>query len=88
MFVVGLCLVGLSYGTCPPITSVFTMDFYGVKNFPINFSIMNFNLMGASLMAVVSSLLFSSTGSYTSPVLLLLVLSIISIILNISIRKP
>ena len=45
--VVGLCVTGFSYGSCPTISSAFTSAFYGSRNFSINFSIMNFNLMGA-----------------------------------------
>ena len=88
VLVIGLCLTGLSYGTCPTVSSAFTSNFYGTLNFPVNFSIMNFNVMGASLMATVSSMLFTSTGSYTAPFLMLLALSVIALILNISIRRP
>jgi len=44
--------------------------------------------MGASLMATVSSVLFTSTGSYIAPFLMLLALSVVALILNISIRRP
>ncbi len=86
--VVGLCLTGLSYGSCPTVSSAFTSAFYGTKYFSTNFSIMNFNLMGASFIATASSALLTSSGGYLAPFALLLVLSVVALVLNFSIRKP
>lgn len=86
--VIGLCLVGMSYGSSPTISSAFTMEFYGKKNFPTNFSIMNFNLIGASFIATGASALFVSFGGYTAPFALLLVLAVASLCLTLSLRRP
>ena len=86
--VVGLCVTGFSYGSCPTISSAFTSAFYGSKNFSVNFSIMNFNLMGASLMATASSRLLTISGGYMAPFVLLLALSVVALVLNLSIRRP
>lgn len=86
--ILGLCLTGLSYGSCPTVTSAFTMAFYGKKNFATNYSIMNFNLIIASFFATFSSSLLSSTGSYTAPFMMLLVLSVSALGLNFSIKRP
>lgn len=86
--VAGLCVTGISYGACPTISSAFTAAFYGAKFFPINFSVMNFNLMGASFIATAGSLLLGATGGYAAPFLLLLVLSLIALVLNVSIKRP
>ena len=86
--VAGLCLVGLAYGACPTLTSAFTSAFYGAKYFSTNFSVMNFNLMGASFVATAASALLGSYGSYTAPFLLLLALSVAALALNLSIRRP
>ncbi len=86
--IVGLCLTGLSYGSCPTITSAFTASFYGTKYFPTNYSITNFNLIIASFIATLSSSLLTSTGSYTAPFILLLALAVAALGLNFTIRKP
>ena len=44
--------------------------------------------MGASLIATVSNSLLASSGGYTAPFLMLLGLTLVSLILNIFIRKP
>ncbi|MBR5826400.1 MAG: MFS transporter [Clostridia bacterium] len=86
--ITGLCLTGLSYGSCPTVCSAFTAAFYGQKHFPSNFSITNFNLLGAAFIATLSSNLFLSTNSYVAPFAMLLVLSVAALGLNLSIRKP
>ena len=86
--IVGLCLTGISYGSCPTVCSAFVAAFYGPKNFPSNFSVINFNLLAASFIATISSNLLLSTGSYTAPFVLLLGLSVLALGLNLSIRKP
>ena len=86
--IVGLCLTGLSYGSCPTITSAFTSSFYGTKHFPTNYSITNFNLIVASFIATFSNNLLISTGSYVAPFAMLLILSVVALGINFTIRKP
>ena len=86
--VVGLCLIGLSYGTPPTVASAFTLTFYGKKHFASNLSVSNFNLMVASFIATACAALQSASGGYVIPFALLLVLSVVSILLNLSIKRP
>jgi len=86
--IVGLCLTGISYGSCPTMTSAFTASFYGTKYFPTNYSLTNFNLIVASFIATFSNSLLTSTGGYTAPFIMLLVLAIGALGLNFTIKKP
>ncbi len=86
--IVGLCLTGLSYGSSPTVSSAFSSSFYGMKHFPANFSIMNFNLMIASFVATACSELLSKVGNYTAPFILLMCLSGVALVLNFTIKKP
>ena len=86
--IVGLCLTGMSYGSCPTTTAAFTSAFYGMKHYPTNMAIMTFNIMGGSLIATLSSTLLTSYGSYIAPFIMLLALTVVALILNIFIRKP
>ncbi len=86
--IIGLCLTGLSYGTSPTVSSAFTSAFYGQKHFATNLSISNFNLMVASFIATACSSLQVSSGGYVAPFILLLSLSAVALVLNISIKKP
>ena len=86
--IAGLCLAGLSYGSCPTLTSAFTASFYGQKYFSINYSLTNFNLIVAAFIANFSNSLLNSTGGYSASFVMLLILALCALGLNISIRKP
>lgn len=86
--IVGLCLTGISYGSCPTMTSAFSASFYGQKYFSTNYSITNFNLIVASFIATFSNSLLASTAGYTAPFIMLLALSVVALGLNFTIKKP
>ena len=86
--IIGLCLTGMSYGASPTVASAFTSAFYGTKHFASNLGIVNFNLMAASFIATACSSLQVSTGGYVAPFVLLLSLSGVALILNISVKRP
>lgn len=86
--IAALCLTGLSYGSCPTMTSAFTASFYGTKYFPTNYSITNFNLIVASFIATFANNLLISTSGYTAPFIMLLILAVCALGLNLSIKKP
>ena len=86
--VAGLCLTGMSYGSCSTITAAFTSAFYGMKHFSTNMAFMTFNVMGGSLIATVSNKVLEVTGGYTATFAMLLSLTLIALVLNIFIRKP
>ena len=86
--VVGLCLTGMSYGSCSTITAAFTLAFFGAKHFSTNMAFMTFNVMCGSLIATVSNKVLEMTGGYTVTFMMLLAMTVIALILNIFIRKP
>ena len=86
--IAGLCLVGLSYGFCPTVSSTSVAAFYGPKYFPTNFSVMNFNLIGASFVATACSSLYAATNGYMVPFMVLLGLSFGAMTLILLIKKP
>lgn len=86
--VVGLCLTGLSYGSCPTVVSAFTAAFYGTKHFPKNFSITNSNLVFAAFITALNGNLLASSGGYLVPFMVLLGLAVVALLLNLSIKRP
>lgn len=86
--IVGLCLTGISYGSCPTVTSAFSASFYGQKYFATNYSIINFNLIVASFIATFANTLLINSGSYIAPFVMLLALAVGALALNFSIKKP
>lgn len=84
---IGLAVTGISYAFQPPVTSSVVASFYGAKNFPANFSVANTTLIPASFVATIGGILFTSTGSYIAPFILLLVFSVVSFALNLSVKN-
>lgn len=85
--VLGLCLTGLTYGTCPTITSAFASEVFGPQYFAINFPIINCNVLFASFIATCASLINIAIGGYYGAFILLFVLSLIAMGLNLSLKK-
>lgn len=86
--VIGLCLTGMSYGSCPTITAAFTSSFFGMKYFSNNMAIMTFTVMVGSFVATASTKILEATGQYSSAFVMLLALTLISLVLNLFIKKP
>ncbi len=86
--IVGLCLTGLSYGSCPTVGSALASSFYGQKHFATNYSIINFNLFAASFITTACASLRDATEGFTAMFILLLCLSSFALILNICVKKP
>ena len=85
--IIGLCLTGLSYGSCPTITAAFTSTFFGLKHFSKNMALMTFTVMVGSFIATASNKVLEVTGGYTSAFLMLLCLTFVALILNVFIRR-
>lgn len=85
--VAGLCIVGLSFGCCPTISAAFIADFFGKKNYNLNYSVFNLNLLIASLIASLESYLLAVSGGYTVPFLVLISLAIVALGITLSIKK-
>ena len=86
--IVGLCLTGLSYGSCPTITAAFTSTFFGLKYFSGNMALMTFTVMVGSFVATASNKVLEVAGGYVSVFAMLLVLTFVALVLNIFIRRP
>jgi OFA family oxalate/formate antiporter-like MFS transporter len=73
---VGLPLMGLSYGGAPSLASAGTQRLYGAKNYPINFAVMNFSLIPSALIGpLVSSVMQEKAGGgYMSTFVMIIVI--------------
>ena len=85
--IAGLCIVGLSFGCCPTISAAFIADFFGKKNYNLNYSVFNLNLLIASLIASLESYLLAVSGGYTVPFIVLIALAVVALAITLSIKK-
>ena len=85
--ILGLCLTGMSYGSCATLTAATTSFFFGMKYFSGNMALMTFNVMVASFIATGANKVLELTGGYEAAFIMLLSLTFVSMVLNIFIRK-
>lgn len=65
VFVAGGVILGLGYGGVPPLNAAFVNQYYGTQNYALNFSLMNLNLIPASILGpLVAGVIQTATGSY------------------------
>ena len=86
--VLGLCLCGFSLGFAPTTGSVFASEFYGLKNFSLNFGILGLVLIPAPFAATLAGVIKASTGGFMPAFIILTVLTVIGFLVNLAIRKP
>lgn len=88
VLVAGFVLCGASYGGVTSVNSAFVNSFYGPTNYPINFSILNLNLIIASFGSTIAGMLYDSTGSYLSTIFLMLGAIVCSFVCTVCIKRP
>ena len=88
LVIAGFIFFGLSYGGVTPTNSAFIMDFYGVKHYPVNFSIINLNLLVASFGGTLAGAIYDKQGSYMSIFIIMLAAIAAATLCTLLIRKP
>lgn len=85
LIVIGFITGGLSYGGVTPVNSAFVSSYYGQKNFSMNFSIINTNLVIASFGSTIAGSLYDASQSYLSTYILMTGLAVIGILVTLGI---
>lgn len=80
ILVIGFILTGLGYGGAPLCSSAFTSAYFGQKNYPVNFPIVNTNLLIASFGSTIAGALYDATASYLSTFGLMLGLTVVGLV--------
>ncbi len=83
-FVVG----GFAYGGVTPTNSALISDFFGRTHYPMNFSIINTNLLIASFASTIAGKLKDSSGSYLSTVFMMIGVVTAGFVVFLGIRRP
>ncbi|MBR0434942.1 MAG: MFS transporter [Lachnospiraceae bacterium] len=86
--IAGFVFCGLAYGAVPTINSAIISDFFGRKNFAVNYSITNTNLIIASFASTIAGKVFDSYGSYKYVALVMLIYTFASLFAQIPVKRP
>ena len=92
---IGMLLAGVCYGGGITIQASLVRTFYGSKNYPMNFSACNLVIIPAAFGPFISGALVDAAGgaaagaaAYASSFMLVIVMGVVSLLLNLLIRKP
>ena len=72
--------------TCGPTNSAFVSSYYGLKHFPLNFSIINTNLIIASFGSTIAGALYDASQSFFSTDAMIGVLALLGIFVSLAIN--
>jgi len=84
----GVSLCGFTFGFAPTTGSGFAAAFFGRKNFPLNFSIINLILIPAPFAATLAGGVRDMTGGFLIAFLILTGLTVVGFMVNLSIKNP
>ena len=86
--IAGFVLVGLAQGGAITGNSIFILTYYGVENYPSNFSIINLAGLASAFGSVLTASIFDLTASYFPVMLVLLCMVSVSAALVCFVKKP
>ena len=86
LITLGFIVGGFGYGGVTPTNSAFVSDYYGMKFYPMNFSIINTNLIFASFGSTIAGALYDATQSFSNTCLLIVVLAAVCIFVSLAIN--
>ena len=83
VLVTAFAVTGTAYGFVPPTNSAFAAYFFGRKNYPVNFSLVNLNLLIASYLGPLCG-----GGSYMRTFAFIIAFAVIAFVLTCMIKRP
>lgn len=88
LIVLGFLIGGLAYGGVMPTNSAIISDFFGRTNYPVNYSLINTNLIIASFASTIAGKLYDASQSYMAPVMMMIGVTVVGFIVSLGIRRP
>ncbi len=88
LIVIGFVVGGLGYGGVTPTNSALISDFFGRKNYSLNFSLVNTNLLIASFASTIAGRLYDSSGSYMTTIIMMIICVAIGFVCFFGVRRP
>ncbi len=87
LLVVGFVFAGLGYGGGPTMIASVTKEFYGERDYPVNFSIVNLNLLIAPLSSTAAGAILDAAGSFSPVFILLFALLAVALVCSLCLHK-
>lgn len=89
LIIIGMLLIGMSYGSAPAVTSAYIHKTFGPKNYPVNFSLCNFLLIPAAIIGpmISSALIEKAGGKYGTTFIMVAVLAVAAIVVGFVVSR-
>ncbi len=88
LLVIAYIVTGLGYGCVTPTNSAFVNRFYGQKNYPINLSVVNMNMIITSSGSTIAGAVFDATRTYTPIIFVVAALVLLASVVSCFIQTP
>ncbi len=88
LIVVGFILGGLGHGGVTPTNSALIRDFFGRKNYAMNFSVVTTDLLIASFGSTIAGRLYDTTHSYMAMNYMIIILIVVAFVAFFGVRRP
>lgn len=88
ILIISFICFGLSYGGVTPTNSAFINSFYGSRYYPVNFSIINMNLILSSFGGTLAGVIYDKQGSYLSIFMMMIAAVILGTVCTLLIQRP
>lgn len=86
--ILGFVVGGFAYGGVTPTNSAIISDFFGRTNYPMNFSLINTNLIIASFASTIAGKLYDASQSYMSTIFMMIGVTVVGFVVFLGIRRP
>lgn len=86
--ILGFIVGGFAYGGVTPTNSAIISDFFGRTNYPMNFSLINTNLIIASFASTIAGKLYDASQSYMSTIFMIIGVTVVGFVVFLGIRRP
>lgn len=86
--ILGFIVGGFAYGGVTPTNSAIISDFFGRTNYPMNFSLINTNLIIASFASTIAGRLYDASGSYMTTIFMMIGVTVVGFLVFLGIRRP
>ena len=86
--VLGFLIGGLAYGGVMPTNSAIISDFFGRTNYPVNYSLINTNLLIASFASTIAGKLYDASGSFMTTIFMMIIVTVLGFVVSFGVRRP
>ena len=88
VMVISFILFGIAYGGVTPTNSAIISSFYGLKNYPVNFSIINMTLLVSSFGSTIAGMLYDKSQSFFTVFIVMIVAAAAGAVLVFLLKRP